>query len=31
MLKRLVWFAALWCAGVLAVLAVAWAIRAALL
>jgi hypothetical protein len=31
MLRRLAWFVALWCAGVLAVAAVAWAIRLALL
>jgi hypothetical protein len=31
MLKRLAWFVALWCAGVLAGGAVAWAIRAVLL
>jgi len=31
MLRRLAWFVALWCAGVLAVGAVAWAIRAVLL
>jgi hypothetical protein len=31
MLKRLAWFVGLWCAGVLTVAAVAWAIRAVLL
>jgi hypothetical protein len=31
MLRRLAWFVALWCAGVLSVLAVAWALRAVLL
>ena len=31
MLKRLAWFIALWCAGLLAVTAVAWAIRTVLL
>ena len=31
MLRRLAWFVALWCAGVLTVAAVAWAIRAVLL
>ena len=31
MLKRLAWFVGLWCAGVLTVAAVAWAIRSVLL
>jgi hypothetical protein len=31
MLRRLAWFVGLWCAGVLTVAAVAWAIRAVLL
>jgi len=31
MLKRLAWFVALWCASVLTVGAVAWAIRTVLL
>ena len=31
MLRRLAWFVGLWCAGVLTLAAVAWAIRAVLL